>query len=621
MTDITENKNAQKAAKKVGDNNRTEFHINHTKPLIQVRDLKVSFTTGHGKGKNVVDAVKGVSFDIMPGERVAIVGESGSGKSTTAHALIGLLPGTGTVGEGSSVKWQGHSSLHSSTLGEDGLPEPVELVGMNTKDDIKLRGNGIGLVPQDPMSNLNPVWKIGKQIEEALRANNAIDPVTREPLDKKGIKRRAAELLNEAGLGASIEEAESRMKQYPHEFSGGMRQRVLIAIGLANQPHLLIADEPTSALDVTVQKVILDNLDKLSAELGNAVLFITHDLGLAAERSDKLIVMYKGEIVESGPSLDILRNPQHPYTKKLMAAAPSLASTRLQSTKAAFAGYLDKELPEELSFAHVRNAPNFSSDNLVEVYGLTKEFSVRGQKEKLKAVDNITFTIAKGQTTAIVGESGSGKSTVANMVLGLLQPTYGDIAFDGKYIADFMKKPSSQKYFRRHVQPVFQNPYGSLDPLMSLGKSIEEPLKIHKVGTKSEREERVNELLDLVQLPNDVKNRYPNELSGGQRQRIAIARAIALNPEMIVLDEAVSALDVLVQEQILTLLNDLQRELGITYLFITHDLAVVRLIADETVVMQYGKIVERGATESVFNDPQQDYTRNLLDAIPGRKLL
>lgn len=584
------------------------FKIDHNKPLMSIKDLNVSFWSGNGKNKREIKAVKNVSFDIMPGEKVAIVGESGSGKSTTAHALIGLLPGTGKVKSG-SVLWQGHSDLHSNNH------EPIELVGLSKKDDIKLRGSGIGLVPQDPLSNLNPVWKIGFQVEEALRANNANNPITGKKLDRKGIKHRVIELLEEAGL----EDAKYKVKMYPHEFSGGMRQRVLIAIGMANYPHLLIADEPTSALDVTVQKVILDHIDKLSSENGNATLFITHDLGLAAERSDKLIVMYKGEIVESGASLDVLKNPQHPYTKRLIDAAPSLASQRLESSKV---------------LVHHRQFEN-ENTSVLTVRNLTKEFKTRGNvissKTNFRAVDNISFDLPRGGTTAVVGESGSGKSTVANMCLGLLKPTSGDIYFSGRVnskgeklegdISDLIKKHDTAKRFRLRVQPVFQNPYGSLDPMFSIGRAIREPLDVHRVGTKAERENRVNELLDLVQMPNRVKTRYPNELSGGQRQRIAIARALALKPELLVLDEAVSALDVLVQQQILELLNDLQKEFNLTFLFITHDLAVVRLVADHVIVMQNGKIVESGLTDDIYNSPSDDYTKNLLDSIPGRHII
>ena len=385
-----------------------------------------------------------------------------------------------------------------------------------------------------------------------------------------------------------------------------MRQRALIAIGLAARPKLLIADEPTSALDVTVQKRILDHLDKLTAELGTSLLFITHDLGLAAERADFLVVMHRGRIVEKGPSLKILRNPQHPYTQRLVKAAPSLASARIQSAKA-----------QGLETAE-RVAGKRDGEEVVRVENLVKEFDVRGQKgakKILRAVDDVSFSLRRGTTLALVGESGSGKSTVANMVLRLLEPTSGRVIFEGQDIAQLKGKELFE--MRRKVQVVFQNPYGSLDPMFSVYKCIEEPLALHKVGGRKEREARVAELLDMVQMPRSAMRRYPNELSGGQRQRIAIARALALHPEVVVLDEAVSALDVLVQNQIINLLADLQEELDLSYLFITHDLAVVRQTADDIVVMRQGVAVEQGSSDDIFDNPQDPYTQNLINSVPG----
>lgn len=547
---------------------------NNDQPLLELKDLKISFTSSTG----VVDAVRGVNLTIYPGQSVAIVGESGSGKSTTAMAVIGLLPGTGKV-TGGTILFNGK-----------------DITGLSDKEMQHYRGSDIGLVPQDPMSNLNPVWSIGTQVKESLRANNVVEG--------SEANKRVVELLQEAGL----DDAERRAKQYPHEFSGGMRQRALIGIGLAARPKLLIADEPTSALDVTVQRRILDHLEGLTHELGTAVLFITHDLGLAAERASHLVVMHRGRVVESGPSLDILRDPQHPYTQRLVKAAPSLASARIQSAQEQ--GIESSEL--------LAGKAEASDEEVIRVENLTKEFDIRGEKgakKKLLAVDDVSFSLRKGTTLALVGESGSGKSTVANMVLNLLDPTSGKVFYKG---TDLSTLGSSELFeMRRKLQVVFQNPYGSLDPMYSIYRCIEEPLVVHKTGNRKEREARVAELLDMVAMPRSTMRRYPNELSGGQRQRIAVARALALNPEVIVLDEAVSALDVLVQNQILQLLAGLQEELDLSYLFITHDLAVVRQTADDVAVMRQGKLVESGTVDEIFANPTESYTRDLIDSVPG----
>ncbi|MHC6175958.1 dipeptide ABC transporter ATP-binding protein [Glutamicibacter sp. X7] len=543
--------------------------VSAPKPLLEIKDLAITFSTPEGP----VSAVRNANLTVMPGETVAIVGESGSGKSTTALSAIGLLPGNGKVSAGQIL-----------FDGEDLAQAPE-------KRFVELRGNHIGMVPQDPMSNLNPVWKIGFQVRETLKANGLAGDKPNE---------RVAQVLADAGLPNPA----ARAKQYPHEFSGGMRQRALIAIGLACRPRLLIADEPTSALDVTVQQQILDHLDTMTSELGTAVLLITHDLGLAAERAEKVIVMYKGQVVESGPALELLRNPQHPYTKRLINSAPSLAAKHGVEVKT----------PHEEQAA--------KNDNVLEVKDLTKVFDIRkgfGRKDKFTAVDKVSFAVPRGTTTAVVGESGSGKSTIAQMVLNLLEPTSGEITFDGQKMSKLSEKELFK--FRRRVQPIFQDPYGSLDPMYSIYRTIEEPLRIHGIGSTAEREKKVRELLDQVSMPASTMHRFPNELSGGQRQRIAIARALALQPEMIVCDEAVSALDVLVQAQVLELLQQLQDELGLTYLFITHDLAVVRQIADDVVVMERGKMVEHASTDEVFTSAQSDYTRNLLNAIPGATLL
>ena len=647
-------------------------------PLLEVRNLAIDFTTDTGKP---VHAVRDANFTVYPGQWVAIVGESGSGKSTSAMAVLGLLPGTGHVVNG-SIKLDGE-----------------EIAGAKQSEFDKLRGTKMGLVPQDPMSNLNPVWRIGSQVKEALKANNmdvahekrsalakalagdevevkgnddetflgakelpelmteakkalteagvsgeafdkAVARFTNEWVPGSETRWRVADDLIKAGVAddqawylakkyvtgstmddriagllseAGLPDAATRARQFPHEFSGGMRQRALIAIGLACRPDLLIADEPTSALDVTVQKRILDHLHMLTDSLGTAVLFITHDLGLAAERAQHIVVMYKGQVVESGPSLEVLQHPQHPYTKRLVAAAPSLASQRIISAKER------GENADALLDHHIAGESTLEkSEHIITVDHLTKEFKLPRKKEMFKAVDDVSFSVKRGTTLAIVGESGSGKSTVANMVLHLLDPTSGKVFYEGRDTSTF--KAKDLLGFRRHVQPVFQNPYGSLDPMYSIFRSIEEPLRIHKIGDSKWRANRVKELLDMVEMPASVMGRYPNELSGGQRQRIAIARAMALDPDVIVCDEAVSALDVLVQDQVLRLLNDLQAEKGLSYLFITHDLAVVRQIADEVVVMQHGKLVEHATTDEVFDHPQKQYTRDLLDAIPGGKL-
>lgn len=522
----------------------------------------------------VVHAVQDVSFDIGAGETVAIVGESGSGKSTTAMAIIGLLASGGHVATG-SITLDGNELV--------GAPESV------LRD---IRGRDIGMVPQDPMSNLNPVSKIGTQVAETLLAHGL---ATRATLQSKVI---------EALEAAGIPEAERRSKQYPHELSGGLRQRALIAIGLACNPRLLIADEPTSALDVTVQQTILDQLASMTTELGTSVLLITHDLGLAAERAERVIVMYRGRIVEQGPALDILERPQHPYTQSLVKAAPSVAAARLQP-----AAHANSVRPV---------GDDLPADNIVEIEGLTKVYPVRGMKSGFTAASDISLAIPRGKTVSIVGESGSGKTTTARMLLKVIEPTSGTIHFEGKDIATLSK--AETRDFRQRVQPIFQDPYSSLNPMFTIERLVGEPLEFYKRGTANWRRTRVAELLDKVALPQSLLRRYPSELSGGQRQRVAIARALALEPDLIVCDEPVSALDVLVQDQILTLLSDLQREQGLSYLFISHDLAVVRLISDYVCVMKDGQLVEAATSEEIFANPRDPYTRRLLASIPGNAL-
>lgn len=527
-------------------------------PLLAVEGLRVSF------GDHA--AVRGVDLTVLPGETIAVVGESGSGKSTTAAAILGLLPPGGRITAGRIVF--------------DGS----DIAGGNRRTLRAIRGREIGYIPQDPMSNLNPVWKVGFQVSEALRANTS---------DRR-TRRHAVELLGQAGMPDPAKQA----GRYPHQLSGGMCQRALIAIGLAGRPRLLIADEPMSALDVTVQRQVLDHLQGLTAELGTALLLITHDLALAAERAESVVVMREGAVVESGAARSILREPQHEYTRRLVAAAPSLTVR---------------------SPARSRPADDGGSDAVLVASELTKVYrdsrGVPWRRAEVIAVEGVSFGLRRASTLAIAGESGSGKSTLARMVLGLLAPSSGTVVFDGTRI-DAALSRDQQLAFRRRVQPIFQNPYSSLDPMYTVFRAIEEPLRIHRVGDRRQRGRAVRDLVDQVALPSSVLGRLPRELSGGQRQRVAIARALALRPDVLVCDEAVSALDVLVQAQILDLLADLQTELGLAYLFISHDLAVIRQIADDVLVMRAGRVVERGATEELFTRPRHEYTRQLLEAIP-----
>ncbi|CAM4273471.1 nickel import ATP-binding protein NikD [Nocardia ninae] len=819
-----------------------------TEPLLEISDLRVSFGD--------VTAVQSADLVVQPGERVAIVGASGSGKSTLAHAIMGLLPGSGRI-TGGTIRWRGADITHADEKVLRGL-----------------RGKEIGLVPQDPMSNLNPVSRVGRQVSETLLAHKICS--------RREAKERAIELLGQAGLP----EPARRARQYPHEFSGGMRQRALIAIGLACRPDLLIADEPTSALDVTVQRQILDHLEKLTQELGTALLLVTHDLGLAAERADRVVVMSDGKIVESGPARQVLTDPQEEYTRRLVAAAPALiaprradpvvadqaveaaegvvaesgdaavdssvadggvkdgdekaaagsedvvatetvaddavagdtagdeaaadelddaksvedkavaeaadtkivegkgagkkgaakksangkvaaakvaeevaeekttvgtaaeekaadekaAADKAAGDKAADEDAIDQKIadgkvadhkaaedeaaeaktadetvadetvvdeeaavakiadetvaddkpsdekaagdkavadeaadakaadetvadekavdgeaavakpadekPSDEKVSVIKAAADKTADEAVsadttadttvsvekpatetavtkslkdspilEVSGISKEYRIRGRGGVLRAVDNVSFTIARGRTTAIVGESGSGKTTTARMVLGLVPVTSGSIKLNG---VDMVGLRGPQlRAARLSMQPVFQDPYASLDPMWTVERLIAEPLRAFGIGDRESRRARVSELLEQVALPAAMAHRYPNELSGGQRQRVAIARALAIEPRLVVCDEAVSALDVLVQDQILTLLASLQERLGVSYLFISHDLAVVRALAHEVVVMRDGRVVEQGPVEEVLTAPADPYTRQLLDAIPG----
>ncbi|TLF99576.1 ABC transporter ATP-binding protein [Nocardia cyriacigeorgica] len=524
--------------------------------LLRVERLRVCYRTGDGP----VTALDGVSLTVRRGEVVALVGESGSGKSTLAHAVIGLLGETADIADG-SVTFAG---------------QPVDFGSEQALR--RLRGLQVGFVPQDPGLSLNPVRRIGDQVAEALRVHR-LD-------DRGGALERATALLAEVGL----DRPQLRATQYPHELSGGQRQRVLIAIALACGPDLIIADEPTSALDATVARRVLDRLAERIAARGTAVLLITHDLAMAAERADRLVVLRNGTVVESGRTAEVLGNPRHPYTRQLLAAAPALTADRV-----------------------VRPATVLDGGPLLTVREVHKLFRA-GAGSTVTAVAGVGFELGRGETLALVGESGSGKSTTARIAVRLTDPDRGEVVFDGEPLT--RARAGQLRALRRRFQIVYQNPYSSLDPRLRVGSVIEEPLRAYGIGNRKARAQRVAELLEQVALPAGYARRRPAELSGGQRQRVAIARALALRPELLVLDEPVSALDASVQAQILELLDDLQQQLRLSYLFISHDLAVVRRISDRVAVMRYGRIVETGTTAEIFDNPQHDYTRELLAAIP-----
>ncbi|WP_040166544.1 dipeptide ABC transporter ATP-binding protein [Microbacterium gorillae] len=537
-------------------------------PVLDISGLRVSYRTRDGQR----EVVHGVDLTIAPGESVALVGESGSGKSTTAHAVLGLLPTGGRI-EGGAIRLGG-----------------VDIADWSDARLRTVRGVAVGLVPQDPVSSLDPVRRVGVQVEEILKLHGERDRSTR--------RARVLELLERVGL----DDPELRASQYPHELSGGMRQRVLIAIAIALRPRLIIADEPTSALDATVQRRILDLLDDLRRQEGTALLLVTHDLGVAADRSDRIVVLQDGAVVENAPTGELLAAPTEPYTRRLLADAPAFATVEPRTPPAPL---------------YLRDAAAVAAENpyAVEAEGLTKRFAAAGRNPFL-AVDDVSFRIRRGTTHAIVGESGSGKTTTARIVTRFVDADAGTVRIDGTNVTALRGRAVQD--LRRTVQLVYQNPFSSLDPRQSIAAIIGEPLVNFRIGDRTSRRERVAELLDRVALPADVATRSPRELSGGQRQRVAIARALAADPSVVVLDEAVSALDVTVQARILDLLDELQRELGLTYLFISHDLAVVRRLSHTVSVMRRGRIVESGDTREIFTAPQDDYTRELLAAVPNR---
>ena len=567
-----------------------------TTPLLKVTDLAVTYNSTHGP----VHAVTDVSFSVAPGRVTAIVGESGSGKSTSAMATMGLLPANAAA--------SGKIELNGQDLNR--------ITQQQWRD---VRGLRIGLIPQDPGTSLNPVKTIGESVGEVLR-------IHRQALGNPSKQERRAtviELLDAVG----IDNPELRYNQYPHELSGGMRQRALIAAALATEPDLIIADEPTSALDVTVQQTILDLIDQLREDRGIGVLLITHDLAVASDRADELVVMQSGQVKEAGLTGRILGDPRHPYTRRLLVDAPGLTNPvrqpeRARKHKAASAAAADapgsQVDPEGTTPATpaARDSEE-STPPLLRVSSMSKQFHPARGQEAFTAADGVSFSVARGTTHAIVGQSGSGKSTLARMICAFEEPSAGTAYLEGAAINDLAAKDPRQ--LRRRLQMVYQNPYGSLDPRQSIGSAIAEPLRNLSSLSRTQIRAKVTEVLDQVSLPEALASRRAGELSGGQRQRVAIARALVLEPELLVLDEAVSALDVTVQARILELLNELQEELGLTYLFISHDLAVVREISDTVSVMSKGRQVELGFTEEIFNDPQHEFTRELLRAIPGQR--
>lgn len=530
------------------------------KPVLELKDVSIVYR----QGLQTTRVVDQVSFSIQPGEVVALVGESGSGKTTTAQSIIGLLAENGHLEHGRI------------------LLNGTDISGWSSRRLDSLRGSSISLIPQDPTSSLNPVKTVGDQVAEVLQ-------IHRKKMPRKARDARVVELLTRVGLS----HPEQRAKQFPHQLSGGMKQRVLIAIAIALQPALIIADEPTSALDVRVQKRILDLIDALRVEFGTAVLFVTHDLALAAERADRLLVFRKGKVQEQGITADVLRAPKSEYTRQLFSDAPALTPR---------ARLVSQGISE--------------NDNAIVVRNVSKQFALGGKNAPtFKALDDVSFSVARGTTHSLVGESGSGKTTLARLLLGFQRPDSGQLFIDGVDIAQLSGEPLRQA--RKKIQLVYQNPFASLDPSQTLFKVIEEPLLNFYKLSREERRSRVHQIAERVALPLELLQRKPHELSGGQRQRVALARALILEPQVLVLDEATSALDVTVQAQILRLLVQLQQDLGLTYLFISHDLATVRQISHSVSVLNQGKQVDNGDIESLFSQAASSYTQELLSAIPG----
>ncbi|WP_416068096.1 ABC transporter ATP-binding protein [Rhizobium sp. ZK1] len=552
----------------------TESNSASASAILSVRSLSVDFRSGQFR------AVKSLSFDVRPGKTLAIVGESGSGKSVTSRAIMRLTDFSGGRISGGEILFQSRNG-------------PVDLVTASPDRIRQIRGGEIAMIFQEPMTSLDPVFSIGDQIVEAIL------------LHQKTTRAEANRIARDMLEKVRIPDADAMMKRYPHQLSGGMRQRVMIAMALSCRPKLLIADEPTTALDVTIQAQILNTIRELQRELGMAVIFITHDMGVVAEMADDVIVLRHGEKLEDAPVRALFSNPQHPYTQALLAAVPRLGSMSGKAppnSEALEAARFDSKLP------------------LLQVDGLTARFAARRSlfgrlTHRIHAVEGISFEIAAGETLALVGESGSGKSTTGRMLQQIMEPTGGKIRFRGRDVAEM--DPREKRSLLQKIQYIFQDPYAALDPRQRVAASIAEPMIVHKLQPdKAAVEARTLALLDRVGLPREYRTRFPHELSGGQRQRVCIARALASDPELIIADESVSALDVSIQAQILDLLLELQRERGLSYLFITHDMAVVEKISHRVAVMYLGQIVEIGSRQEIFENPQHPYTRKLLSAIP-----
>ena len=559
-------------------------NVARPKPVLSVEGLSTSFSVD-GDWKNVV---RNVSFDVMPGETVAIVGESGSGKSVTSLSIMRLLA-------------KGASRITGKIMlsGKD-------LLSLTDKQMRDVRGNDASMIFQEPMTSLNPIFTIGRQISEALTCHSN--------LSQADARAETIRLLEKV----RIPNASSRFDEYPHQFSGGMRQRVMIAMALASRPKLLIADEPTTALDVTIQGQILDLIKVLQEEEGMAVLFITHDMGVVAEISDRTIVMYRGEAVESGPTDDIFHRGKHPYTRALLSAVPRLGSMKDRRWPLRFP-IVDVTTGVSTVPTEVSDTVDKRKTPILEVKNLTTRFDIRsglfGRKSgAIHAVENVSFDLFQGETLSLVGESGCGKSTTGRSITRLVQPDSGEVYLDGYNVLTLDQ--ASLRNMRKSIQMIFQDPFASLNPRMSVGATIAEPFIAHRLGTKKQAQDKTVDLLERVGLTADMMKRYPHEFSGGQRQRIAIARALALDPKVIVADESVSALDVSIKAQVVNLLLDLQQSFNLAFLFISHDMAVVERVSHRVAVMYLGEIVEIGPRAAVFENPQHDYTKKLMAAVP-----